>query len=124
MAGDWIKVEHATVKKPEVLRIARILGVTPHDSFGKCMAFWIWVDQNCEYGEVDGVVSTDVDAIVDCPGFAKALEIVCWVKFDDVHEVMQITNFEDHNGQTAKTRGLRNKRQSRYRQKVDASVDT
>ena len=28
MAGDWIKVEAATVNKPEVIKAARLLGVS------------------------------------------------------------------------------------------------
>lgn len=46
MAGDWIKVEKATSRKPEVLRIAAALGVHPDHAFGLCFRFWCWCDDH------------------------------------------------------------------------------
>ena len=34
MAGDWIKFEHASLDKPEVLRIAELLGVERRYAIG------------------------------------------------------------------------------------------
>ena len=74
MAGDWIKVEHATPRKPEVLRLARILGVTPDDAFGKVVRFWMWLDENSVDGRVDAVVDADVDAAVSTGGLPETTE--------------------------------------------------
>ena len=46
MAGDWIKVEHATMDKPEVLRIADLLGVSRREAIGILFDFWVWLDRN------------------------------------------------------------------------------
>jgi len=123
MAGDWIKVENSTPNKPEILRIARMLGITKDDAFGKSMRFWIWLDANCVDGVVDGVVSTDVDAIVECDGFSDALTKVRWLSINENDETLVITNFKNHNGETAKKRASKNKRQANWRNKVDGDVD-
>ena len=95
------------------------------------MRFWMWLDSNSVDGRVDSVVSTDVDAVVDCAGFAQALISVGWLSCDDALEVITTPNFGNHNGETAKKRALKNKRQSKWRNKdvivdgpVDASVST
>ncbi len=124
MSGDWIKIESATPNKPEVIKIARTLGITKDDSIGKLMRFWLWLDAVCVDGVVDGVVSTDVDAVVGMDGFANALKSVNWLDFDDNSETITIPNFERHNGETAKKRALKNKRQAKWRQNKDAKVDT
>ena len=123
MAGDWIKVESATPNKPEVLRVARILHINKDEAFGKLMRFWMWCDENSVDGHVDGIVSTDVDAVVGCDGFSEALKVVGWLEFDDDKEIITISNFERHNGETAKKRGLKTKRQKRYRENIGANVD-
>lgn len=123
MATDWIKVTHSTPSKPEVLKLSRLLGVTQDDAFGKLIRFWVWVDANSVDGSVDGVTSTDVDAIVSAPGLMNALSIVGWVEFDDEAEKITIPNFSIHNGESAKKRALKSKRQTKWRQNKDANVD-
>ena len=44
MAGDWIKIEHATPDKPEVFRMAMQLGITPEHVSGCLLRVWIWAD--------------------------------------------------------------------------------
>lgn len=124
MAGDWIKVEMATPNKPEVLKASRMLGITKDDTFGKMMRFWLWLDSICVDGHVDGVVSTDVDAVVGIDGFASALKSVGWLDFDDISENLTVPNFERHNGETAKKRVLKNRRQQKWRNKENDQVDT
>lgn len=124
MSGDWIKVENSTPNKPEILRMARILGIHRDEAFGKAMRFWLWVDGISVDGRVDGVASTDIDGVVDATGFSAALSDVGWAVFDDSKLVMTVPNFDRHNGQSAKARGLRTKRQAKWRGKtVDAHVD-
>ena len=45
MAGDWIKVEHATATKPEVFQMAEEIGASPDEIVGLVVKFWVWVDQ-------------------------------------------------------------------------------
>ena len=122
---SWIKVEHTTPNKPEILRLARLLGVSRDDAFGKAMRFWLWCDGVTVDGRVDGVASHDIDAVVGADGVAVALVGVGWLEIDDENHVIHIPHFERHNGESAKARGLRAKRQAKWREKrVDVCVDT
>lgn len=123
MAGEWIKVECSTPDKPEVFRAARRLGIDRDQVFGLLIRLWAWFDQNSVDGHVDGVTSTDVDGLVGLPGFCEAIRSVGWLEFDDDKEIITLPNFERHNGETAKKRALKNKRQERWRQKSSEKVD-
>jgi len=117
MAGDWIAMTHNLCDKPEVRRIARKTGVTIDEAVGKLHRFWCWLDVNSIDGVVDGVVSTDVDDIVRLDGFSSALVESEWAFFDDKSEKMTVPNFGNYNGETAKKRMQKNKRQARWRNK-------
>lgn len=123
MAGDWIKMTHSLCDKPEVRRIARMIQCDVDTVVGKLHRFWCWIDDATVDGVVDGVVSTDVDDIVRKEGFADALESVGWVSFDGENERLEVPNFDSHNGQTAKKRGQKNKRQAKWRKAKDGGVD-
>lgn len=125
MAGDWIKVEASTPHKPEIFRIARGMNVTVDDAFGKAIKFWIWIDSVTVDGRVDGVTSTDVDAVVGADGFAQWLQVVGWLKVNLIPPSIEVPNFDDHNGETAKARALKTKRQARWRKnRVDGVAST
>lgn len=124
MAGDWIKFEMSTLAKPEVLKLARLTGLDRYGVVGRLLEFWAWADLNAVDGVVDGVVDGDVDALVDAPGFAKALQTVLWITLDPKRERLVITNFDRHNGKSAKNRALKADRQKKWRSKtVDGGVD-
>lgn len=123
MAGEWIKVEAETADKPELMRLARLLNLDRDTVLGKLVRLWSWFDRNSVDGHVDGVVDADVDALVRVDGFASALSSVGWLDFDNEQEWVSLPNFERHNGETAKKRVLKSKRQARWRQNNDAEVD-
>lgn len=127
MAGEWIKVDRGTPDKPEIFKMARQLKCDRDLVFGKLIRLWAWFDQNSVDGVVDGMVSTDVDAVVDMDEFFNALKSVNWCDSDDENARIWLTNFDRHNGETAKKRALKNNRQARYREGLkgsDGRVDT
>jgi hypothetical protein len=121
--ANWIKVEKSTHTKPEILRLARLLGVSKNEAFALVVRFWAWADEVTVDGRVDAVVSTDVDNLVDHAGFAEALEQVGWLNFNDERELLEIPNFERHNGASAKKRAEKAERQRKWRENKDAPVD-
>lgn len=123
MAGDWIKVEVATVDKPEVMRIARACGISRDAAFGKLVRLWAWFDSNSVDGAVDGVVDGDVDDLCQQGGFAVAVAAVGWLRIEEACQRMTLPNFDRHNGETAKQRALNARRQRKWRAGVDAPVD-
>lgn len=124
MAGEWIKVELATPDKPEVLRMARIVGVDKDLIFGKLIRLWSWIDKNSVDGVVDGVVDTDIDSICYLKGFCSALVAVGWIVVDFDNERVIIPKFDRHNGESAKKRALKNEAQAKWRSNKSSNVDT
>jgi hypothetical protein len=120
MAGDWLKIEKATARKPEVCGIAGELGISLDEAFGICFRFWCWVDDNFTTNAAS-VSETSIDALVSRSGFAAAMKKVGWLESDE-HGI-KIPNFERHLSKGAKTRGqtakrveshTKNKREKRY----------
>lgn len=113
MAGDWIKVEHATIDKPEILRTAELLGISRDAALGLYFRFWVWLDKNLSGfcpDFVRHVSEKSLDDVLQCPGFSACLEAVGWAKFDHDGVVLQVSNADRHNGNTAKNRALDTKR--------------
>lgn len=108
MAGDWIKVEHTTPDKPEVVKLAGILGIDQDAVVGKLLRLWIWADQQSVSGNAITVTNSFLDRLVFCPGFAAGLVKVGWLNGRE--GLLSIPNFDRHNGQSAKNRANTNRR--------------
>ena len=118
MAGDWIKVEHATLDKPEILRTAEMLGIGLDAALGLYFRYWSWLDKNLSGscpGFVRNVSRKSLDEFLHCPGFSACLVAVGWAEFDDAAWSLRVVNAERHNGNTAKSRALDNKRKAEKR---------
>ncbi len=117
MAGDWIKFEHATIDKPEVLKMAETLALHPDEVVGKLLRVWTWFDKQSTNGDAGGVTNVTlmkfIDRHVDRPGFAACMKLVGWLTDEG------IPNFSRHNGESSKNRALTNKRMKKMR---DATV--
>jgi hypothetical protein len=113
LAGDWIKVEHATIDKLEVLQMAELLETTADDVLGKLIRVWVWFDIQSRDGHAGGVTGVTlmkfIDRHVSSQGFAACMKKVGWLTDTG------IPNFDHHNGESSKKRALSNKRQSRHR---------
>ena len=97
-----MKIEKATARKPEVIRLAVALSIRPDEAFGICFRFWAWCDDQVSDGRIRGFTQELIDATVDRPGFASALISVGWLQARDGSLV--IPNFDRHLSQSAKTR--------------------
>ena len=135
MAGDWIKILAATPDKPEVFEIAELLGIDPDAVLGKLVRVWIWADQNVtvryanvtltaqqSYADVTlaaqqvcnaSVARSVIDRVAGVPGFANAMIASGWMAIDG--DKAYFTNFDRHNGNTAKTRALSGQRMAKKR---------
>lgn len=113
MAGDWIKIEHATPDKPEIVKMAAVLGIDQDAVFGKAVRLWIWADQQSVDGNALSVTDSFIDRLAYCPGFAAALRKVGWLVGRD--GLLSIPNFCRHNGKSAKTRALTKDRVAKSR---------
>jgi len=116
MAGSWIRMRHDLIDAPEIRRLARAVGVTKDDVYGKLFRLWSWFDRH----SVNGVVADEeleaVDELIGVTGFAAALVSVGWLAAQEGGIV--IPHWERHNSETAKERGLAAVRQERHRGKA------
>lgn len=113
MAGDWIKFEHTTPDKPEVIKMANILKIDQDSVVGKLLRVWLWADQNSLTGEGISVTEAFLDRLTCKRGFASAMRTVGWLKGIDGQ--LAFHNFERHNGVTAKARAESGRRMTRMR---------
>jgi len=131
MAGDYTPIEHATPRKPEVLRMAAMTGLDRHAIVGWLVEIWAWAGDN----SVDGRVDASVDALVDAleshlsplmskQSVIRAMVAVDWL--EDHGSFVIFPNVDKWISKAAKSRLRKNKRQSDWRdrsQNVDAHVD-
>jgi len=124
MAGDWTPIEHATPRKPELARIAKLTGLSRRHVLGALVEFWQWAGDQT----VDGHVDADVDALVllfgESDSFWHAVEEVGWIA-QTAHGIF-IPRAEHWITNGAKSRLQKSKRQKQWRkarQNVDAHVD-
>ena len=121
MAGDWIKIEKATPDKPEIRQMARLTRASKGDTFAAFFRFYAWADEQTNSGLIKFIGPEDVDQISGLVGFGKALEEVGWISFSETGAV--ITNWERHNGRSAKARVVEAEKKRHQRAAKDTCPD-
>jgi hypothetical protein len=109
----WIKIDHVTPDKPEIVSIAESLGIDQDAVFGKCIRIWIWADQQMGSCNDLSVTFSFLDRLTNCPNFGKLLQQVGWITIKSGQ--YRLSNFNRHNGQTAKSRALTKNRVENFR---------
>jgi hypothetical protein len=129
MAGDWIKWTKGLPDKPEVVRMAGLLGLPRAEVVVRLLKFWEWCDDNIAEDSVnadghafvklspnDGDNMAFLDTLVGTPSFAGSLADVDWIRFRDGR--IELPNFGRHNGETAKSRARNAQNQARRRERA------
>lgn len=103
MAGDWIKIEHGILGKPEVMRLCDLLDCGPHQVVGHLVAFWLWCDVNMS-SICPRVMGTKrgLDSVAGRDGFCDAMIAVGWLSVEDGQ--VWVPNYETHLSKSAKQR--------------------
>ena len=116
MAGDWLKVEKATPDKPEIGHIARSCGISVELAFTAWFRLWCYLDTVTADGQVRFLTPDDVDRVTRQPGLGNALssDQGCgWITFHAGGAT--ITNWDRHNGESAKQRAMATDRKRKQR---------
>ena len=126
MAGDWIKIEHGLPGKPEVMELARIMGIDEMSVVGHLVCFWSWVDQNLspDCPSVNGT-KTGLNRVAGRDGFVDAMVEVGWLKFDG--QAVTVPNYHYHLSESAKKRAVESRKkqlQRKVSRKCPASAGT
>ena len=116
MSTNWIKIEHWTPDKPEIHEMADTLGIDADSVLGKLIRIWIWADSQTQNGNAPRVTFSLLDRVASVAGFAQALVNVGWLTRDETG--IRFSNFDRHNGETAKTRANSAKRTAKHRASV------
>ena len=117
MAGDWIKIEHGLLNKPEVMLLADALDRSHFEAVGHLIAFWLWVDLNMSPScpQVKGT-KKGLDRVAGRDGFADALISVGWLDIES--DMISIPGYEVHLSKSAKERAKGQKKKASQRSKV------
>ena len=100
----WIKVDVDTPQKPAIVRLARDCGCTRGDAFLAFFRLYSWLDEQT----ADGCLYADpeeVDAVARLQGTAASLAASGWLTFTPDGR-LAVTNWQEHNGQSAKRRAM------------------
>jgi hypothetical protein len=100
----WIKIETHTPDKAEIRHIARVCRCTKAEAFLAFFRVFVWLDEQTDDGQVEFFTPEDADEIAGLPGFGAALQVVRWITFGPTGAV--VSNWDRHNGQSAKRRCL------------------
>lgn len=113
MANDWIPWTIGLPEKPEIFGLARAMNVSRLEAAATCMKLWEWTDANTPDGCAEGMNLSDLDAIVNRPGFGNALAGVGWVKEESGG--LRFPNFDRWNTSSTKARLKDRKRKQEER---------
>lgn len=102
MAGHWIQWEKGLVRKPEVMRIARILGCTAQHAAACCMMVWEWAEDVTENGIVEGITPEDVSFAAGVAQIGEAMLKTGWLM--EIDDALVFPNWSRHNGAPSKRR--------------------
>lgn len=120
MAGDWIKVQKDTPDKPEVLAIASRMNLDPDAVVGKLIRIWSWFDTHTIDGNALSVTFSFLDRLTGVTGFAEQVALVGWLEQNG--QSLSLPNFGNHNGETAKKRGLGKNRTEKHRSNAESNA--
>ena len=104
MAQNWIKLRKDIHGDPAVIGIAAGTGLDVDTVVGKLTKLWSWADSHTVDGFIRNATFEWIDGLVGVNFFAENLEKNRWLKRKKGGIV--IPNFERHNGESAKQRGL------------------
>lgn len=109
----WIKIDVDTPQKPAIVRMAHDCGCSRGDAFLAFFRLYSWLDEQT----ADGSLFADpeeVDAVARLKGAAASLASSGWLSFS-ADGRLTVTNWQEHNGASAKARALHAKRQNEYK---------
>lgn len=113
MRRPWIKIEVSTPDKPEICAIATKLRIDSDAVVGKLVRLWSWAELNGAKPNDLNVTKEFLDKLCGRKGFAEAVIQAGWLL--ELDDKLAFPNFERHNGNASKVRGLTARRVEQHR---------
>lgn len=117
MAGDWIKMRGNLWDDPRVSAIVDAAESTEAAVIGALYWLWSSADQHTENGTMPGLTIRQIDRKTGVQGFGSALCAIGWLI--EIPGGVELVNFQEHNGSSAKKRCEDAKRKSVVRKTLD-----
>lgn len=121
MAGDWIKMRSNLWDDPRVSRVVDMTDSSEAAVIGAMYWLWATADQHTADGVMAGLTLKAIDRKTGVPGFGAALVTIGWLV--DHPEGVCLVRFDEHNGESAKSRAADAKRKANSR-KLSAEIRT
>lgn len=115
MAGDWIKMQCSLHDNPKVIRVARDVGLDRYAVLGRLQRLWSWASTHTLDGNLPGMSLRDIDSMLECEGFARALVTVSWVEEVPSPGGLRLPRWDEHNTSSAKMRAMEQRKKQRQR---------
>ncbi len=113
MRRPWIKIEVSTPDKPEICAIATKLRIDSDAVVGKLVRLWSWAELNGAKPNDLNVTKEFLDKLCGRKGFAEAVIQAGWLL--ESGDKLAFPNFDRHNGNASKVRGLTARRVEQHR---------
>lgn len=120
MAGDWIKMRANLWDDPRVSRLCEMVAAKEATIVGGLYWLWASADQHSTDGLMHGLSPATVDRKAGIKGFGKALVTIGWLTEEP--DGLRIARFDEHNGESAKTRAEGSKRKASWRARTGTST--
>lgn len=102
--ASWIKLQVTLARSAKIVQFAQVLRMRRREALGVAVEWFCWVDSQCSNG-CTGLLPAQVDDVLECKRLADALLAVGWA-FVGTDGFLYITDYEQHNGDSAKQRAL------------------
>ena len=122
MAGDWIKMQSNLWTSPKIVRIMSATKADKCRVVGALFRVWCLFDEHTEGGFLEGYTFFLLDDELRIDGFSQAMSDVGWLEEVD-GEGLQVPDFSDHMGQSAKKRAQDSKRKKEGRKKSENKAE-
>lgn len=113
MAGEWIKLRTNLWDDPRVTRLCDLTDQPEAMVIGGLYWLWAMADEHTEDGLLPGLTLRAIDRKTGVPGLADALVQIGWLR--DGEQGVEVVNFSEHNGESAKRRCADAKRKAAVR---------
>ncbi|MBK8039154.1 MAG: hypothetical protein IPK22_18780 [Verrucomicrobiaceae bacterium] len=113
MRRPWIKIEVSTPDKPEICAIATKLRIDSDAVVGKLVRLWSWAELNGAKPNDLNVTKEFLDKLCGRKGFTEAVIQAGWLL--ESGNKLAFPNFDRHNGNASKVRGLTARRVEQHR---------
>jgi hypothetical protein len=117
MAGDWIKMRGNLWDDPRITKLCDLTDSQEAMVVGGLYWLWAAADQHTENGCMPGLTLRQIDRKTGIAGFGAALCDIGWLRDDPAG--VELVNFQEHNGSSAKRRSEDAKRKADVRKDAD-----